>query len=101
MINSRFVAALVLSLSTALFAPPVRAQETSAQPQLQHFDPDLADKSLDPCNDFYKYSCSKWLTANPLPPDQVFWSTGSVLELWNENLLRETLEAAASASNRS
>ena len=35
------------------------------------------------------------MTANPIPPDQVFWSTGSGLELWNENLLRETLEAAS------
>jgi putative endopeptidase len=64
-------------------------------PQLQHFDPDLADKSLDPCDSFYKYSCNKWLTANPIPPDQVFWGTGSGLELWNENVLRETLEASS------
>jgi putative endopeptidase len=68
---------------------------SKAAPKLEHFDPDLVDKTLDPCNDFYKYSCNKWLTANPIPPDQVFWSTGSGLQLWNENLLRETLEAAS------
>src|SRR5882724_986433 len=33
--------------------------------KLEHFDPNMVDKTLDPCNDFYKYSCSKWLTANP------------------------------------
>src|SRR3984893_13007361 len=64
-------------------------------PKLEHFDPNNIDKSLDPCDDFYKYTCSKWLSANPIPPDQVFWGTGSSLQLWNENLLRATLEAAS------
>ena len=70
------------------------AADQSNEPKLEHFDADLVDKTLDPCNDFYKYACNKWLTANPIPPDQVYWSTGSGLELWNEGLLRETLEAA-------
>src|SRR6202049_747643 len=70
-------------------------------PKLEHFDPNTIDKSLDPCDDFYKYTCSKWLSANPIPPDQVFWGTGSSLQLWNENLLRATLEAAsANDANR-
>jgi putative endopeptidase len=70
------------------------AAETKA-PQLEHFDPNLTDQTLSPCDDFYKYSCNKWLKANPIPADQVYWSTGSSLELWNENLLRETLEASS------
>src|SRR6266404_2592642 len=70
------------------------AAETKA-PQLEHFDPNLVDPALSPCDDFYKYACNKWLKTNPIPPDQVFWSTGSSLELWNENLLRETLEASS------
>jgi putative endopeptidase len=68
--------------------------ETTA-PKLEHFDPNLTDQNLSPCNDFYKYACNKWLTANPIPADQVYWSTGSSLELWNENVLRETLEASS------
>src|SRR5215469_9894044 len=70
------------------------ADETSV-PKLEHFDANLVDKTLDPCDDFYKYSCSKWLTSNPIPGDQVYWSTGSGLELWNEGVLRDTLEAAS------
>jgi putative endopeptidase len=83
-------------VNSALSASTGAADQTEAKaPKLEHFDPDLVDKTLDPCNDFYKYSCSKWIGANPIPPDQVFWSTGGGLELWNENLLRETLEAAS------
>ena len=109
----RFSAALALSLAaSAVFVPSITAQniptrsartnsvdgvaaDQSSEPKLEHFDPNLVDKALDPCNDFYKYACNKWLTANPMPPDQVFWSTGSGLELWNEGLLRKTLEAAS------
>ncbi len=70
------------------------AGETAA-PKLEHFDPNLTDQSLNPCDDFYKYACNKWLTANPIPADQVYWDTGSSLQLWNENVLRETLEASS------
>jgi putative endopeptidase len=112
----KFFAAILLCLilSAVLFAQSVSdrsALPTSSSgspaddakaPKLEHFDPELVDKTLDPCNDFYKYACNKWLTANSIPPDQVYWGTGSGLELWNENLLRETLEASSgSDSNRS
>jgi predicted metalloendopeptidase len=69
------------------------ADETKDAPKLSHFDPTLVDKTLNPCDDFYKYACNKWIAANPIPADQVYWSTGSGLELWNDTVLRETLEA--------
>jgi putative endopeptidase len=71
------------------------AEQSKADPKLEHFDPDLVDKNLNPCGDFYKYACNKWLTANPIPPDQVAWGTRSELQLWNETVLRETLEASS------
>jgi putative endopeptidase len=67
-------------------------------PKLEHFDINLVDKSLDPCQDFYAYACSKWNAANPIPADQVAWGTGSGLQYWNENILREALQKAAVAS---
>ena len=70
-------------------------------PKLEHFDISMVDKTLDPCQDFYKYACSKWNAANPIPADQVAWGTGSGLQYWNENILRDALEkAAAPTSNR-
>jgi putative endopeptidase len=83
------------ALRPASSATAGAAAETNEAPKLEHFDPTLVDKELSPCDDFYKYSCTKWLTANPIPADQVYWSTGSNLELWNETLLRETLEASS------
>ena len=115
MFISRITSAVAaLAMAAALFTQSTSAQSVPAQTvrpnsalaagasedqsnnaKLVHFDPNLVDKSLDPCTDFYKYSCNKWLTANPIPADQVFWGTDSGLQLWNENVLRETLEAAS------
>jgi putative endopeptidase len=111
MSTSRFLAAFALGLigsaafaqtsTQKTFSPALPADEGNV-PKLEHFDANLTDKTLDPCDDFYKYSCNKWLTANPIPADQVFWTTGSELQLWNEGVLRDTLEAASKAdANRS
>jgi putative endopeptidase len=82
---------LALPLAAAGQVPAVNA----ATPKLDHFSPDLVDKALNPCDDFYKYACSKWIAANPIPSDEVYWSTGSGLEMWNDAALRDTLEAAS------
>jgi len=98
----RFVMTVVLCSALGF----VRANAQSAPapesaPKLEHFDISRVDKSLDPCQDFYEYACSKWNAANPIPADQVAWGTGSGLQYWNENILREALQkAAAQTSNR-
>src|ERR1700680_1912932 len=97
---SRIMLGLLLALPVALLGQnststagaPAAAGEKAAK--LDHFDPNLADKTLNPCDDFYKYACKKWIASNPIPADQVYWSTGGGLEMWNDNVLRETLQAA-------
>ena len=106
---SRVVLCLFLILPPALSGQnsvrPAAAGAAAAADQptdakLDHFDPDLVDKSLSPCDSFYKYACNKWIAANPIPADQVYWSTGSGLEMWNDTILRETLEASSKIDSK-
>ena len=98
---SRIILCVFLALPAAVLGqnsvPTAQADAAADQktPKLDHFNPDLVDKSLNACDDFYKYACNKWIAANPIPADQVYWSTGGGLEMWNDNVLRETLEAAS------
>ncbi len=99
---SRIMLCVLLTLPAAMLgqnsiptAKTDAAADQSKTPKLDHFNPDLVDKSLNACDDFYKYACNKWIAANPIPADQVYWSTGGGLEMWNDNVLRETLEAAS------
>ena len=98
----RFVLIVVLCSVVGFVGANAQSMPAAeSAPKLEHFDINLVDKSLDPCQDFYEYACSKWNAANPIPADQVAWGTGSGLRYWNENILREALQkAAAQTSNR-
>ena len=67
-------------------------------PAVERFSIEQVDKTLDPCTDFFQYACSKWLKANPIPPDQGSWGTFNALAIWNVAAVRNTLEEAAKPS---
>jgi endothelin-converting enzyme/putative endopeptidase len=99
--STAIVVVLLCSVSGIFRANAQIATTSQSTPKLEHFDISQVDKTLDPCQDFYQYACSKWNAANPIPADQVAWGTGSGLQYWNENILREALEkAGAQTSNR-
>ena len=87
-------AILVLAVCSA--AQSVPRTGNNDMPDLEHFSPDQADKSLDPCSDFFQYACSKWVKANPIPADQASWGTFNKLAIWNTAAIRSTLEQVSS-----
>ena len=89
-------------------APVMKAQSSepgsgSSAPALPYhpsLDLTAMDTSVDPCVDFYQYSCAGWQKANPIPPDRTSWSVYGKLYEDNLGLLRGILEQATTAKQR-
>ena len=62
------------------------------------------DRTVDPCVDFYKFSCGGWQTLNPIPADQASWSVYA--KLGNENqqflwgILQQDADVEAACTDR-
>ncbi|GLV38283.1 Neprilysin 3 [Carabus blaptoides fortunei] len=50
------------------------------------------DHSVDPCEDFYSYSCNGWIKNNPLPDGKSMWGTFGKLEQQNQLIIKHVLE---------
>ena len=94
MIRPLACSAFVLLFTAACFA---QSPSAPALPYTPSLDVTAMDRTVDPCVDFYTYSCGGWQKKNPIPPDQTSWSVYAKLYVDNLQLLRGILEQAATA----
>lgn len=66
-----------------------------AQKNLKALDAKLMDTSIDPCVNFYQYSCGGWAKQTPIPSDELSYGRGTELENQNRLVLKSILEKAA------
>jgi putative endopeptidase len=85
----------LIALAIATLLPLSLAQQSSMEKHEPVLDVNSMDRSVDPCVDFFAYSCGGWLKNNPIPPDQSSWDTYSKMEDENRIRLRGILEAAS------
>jgi putative endopeptidase len=99
-------------IATACFAQQNSSTETAARaaaptgtaeaelPYIPSLDVTAMDRTVDPCVDFYQYSCSGWQKKNPIPADQSSWSVYGKLYEDNLQYLRAILQEASTAKDR-
>lgn len=77
--------------AAAEFAPP-KVEETSLK--RVGLDPDAIDKTVNPCDDFYRYACGAWIDRTKIPADRPRWVRSfSEIQKRNQEDLKKILLA--------
>jgi putative endopeptidase len=85
-------------LAAALFAGSLAAQPERplmSLPYTPSLEAKFMDRAVDPCTDFYRFSCGNWIRQNPIPADQAVWNVYMKLGDENHRYLWGLLEEAA------
>ncbi len=102
-LSAFFAFAFLVSATLLAQSPEASSANSPAAPALPYspsLDLTSMDRSVDPCVDFYAYSCGGWQKKNPIPPDQTSWSVYAKLYQDNLLFLRGILEEAATTTGR-
>ena len=86
-----------LSIACLLLAPLASAQDPplASLPYTPSLELKFVDRSVEPCVDFYRFSCGNWNKLNPIPPDQARWDVYGKLGTENMQYLWGLLEEYA------
>jgi endothelin-converting enzyme/putative endopeptidase len=76
----RFLPALILLAGPILLAQ----QPLSTLPYTPSLDLHAMDRNVQPCENFYQYSCGTWIKDNPIPADQARWDVYGKLTYENQ-----------------
>ncbi|MGO9317917.1 MAG: M13 family metallopeptidase [Terracidiphilus sp.] len=91
-VPAAILAAVMLDASALSQSAPSGAPAPAAASELRVFDSSLIDKTIDPCENFYRFSCNGWFKRNPLPPDQTSYGRFTELAELNRIRLKRILE---------
>lgn len=69
-------------------------RKTQAEVMLQYMD-----RSVDPCDDFYQYSCGNWEKLNPIPKDKAAYDTFEILRESLDDVIEELLTSIDSKNH--
>jgi putative endopeptidase len=86
---------VMIAIAVVLISALSQAQQPGAPKTEPALDINAMDRSIDPCMDFFAYSCGGWIKKNPIPADQSSWDTYSKMQDENLGQLRGILDEAS------
>jgi predicted metalloendopeptidase len=86
------------TLLTALAAAAI-SRAAIAAPEIRGINPADMDPSVQACQNFNLYGNGGWLKSNPIPADQSYWGSFTILEESNRESLHKVLEKVSKAAN--
>ena len=85
----------ILCLSVICNVAQAADQPATSFPYTPGLDVNAMDKTANPCEDFYQYTCGGWMKNNPIPADQPRWSVYGKLTQDNQRYLWGILDTLA------